>query len=420
MTGRPAALILVVLAVGTLIGLLSYSERSFWRVLYEVMELAAINPAEPYDQAPNAGARFLYFATPLVGVTLVVDLFRRIFQALRKAQVRDQEWEEGIAATMREPVVVCGLGSVGTRVLEGLVEQGLPFPLVAIERNQDLPGVRRARELGIPVILGDARMPQTFRAAGIERARLLMLLEDHDERNISLFLKAEEIRGPERPLDAVFRCFDTLLAEEVVAVTRPDGAAGGGPENHLWFADVSRRVAEEMLNRVGSLDRMDQWKKVAIVGLGKVGFAVARQLVKTRKEAGLPSLDPARLVLVDRRLEGTWARRSRGAKDWWSAATTIEKDLSEFLEDLNADPEGYDVLFVTTGEDLTYFLCRNAMAHPDRPTVVRTKQTLCGQVGTTLQRGSGKVVIVNTTDIAAPLIIEMAREALRLEPRRGC
>ena len=95
-----------------------------------------------------------------------------------------------------------------------------------------------------------------------------------------------------------------------------------------------------MLSRVGSLDRMDQWKKVAIVGLGKVGFAVARQLVKTRKEAGLPSLDPARLVLVDRRLEGTWARRSRGAKDWWSAATTIEKDLSEFLEDLNADPEG--------------------------------------------------------------------------------
>jgi len=416
MTWRPGVLLLLVLAIGTLIGLHSYPDRSFWRVLYEVLELAGVNPAEPFHQAPNTGARFLYFAAPLVGVPLVVDLFRRFFLTLQKAQNRDQEWEKEIIATMREPVIVCGLGSVGTRVLESLVEQGLPLPLVAIERNQDLPGVKRAQELGIPVLLGDGRLAQVSRAAGIERARLLVLAEDDDDRNIGLFLRAEEIRGPGRPIDAVFRCFDTLLSEQVIKAASLDGSASQGNRNRFWFADVSGKIAETMTSRLGSLDRMDQWKKVAIVGLGKVGFAVARYLVKVRKEQRLPCLDAVRLVLVDRQLAGTWAGRTRGERDWWYGATLIEKDLAEFLEEVEQDSEGYDVMFVTTGEDLSYFLCRNARIMSDRPTVVRTKYALRGEAPPAFKNGWGEVVVVNTTEIAAPLIIEKVYRALGRDP----
>ena len=72
---------------------------------------------------------------------------------------------------LREHAVIVGYGQVGRTIGEALRSQGLPFAVVEQDR-------RRADDLrtrGIPVVHGDATVPGVLEAAGLGRARLIVL-----------------------------------------------------------------------------------------------------------------------------------------------------------------------------------------------------------------------------------------------------
>jgi Trk K+ transport system NAD-binding subunit len=111
---------------------------------------------------------------------------------------------------LRDHVVVCGLGNIGYRVVERLATMNVPVAVC------ELDGAGRylstVRQLAVPVLVADARMPQTLRSLGIERARCLVAAIDDDRANLQTALTARRLNPN---LRVVLRIFDPDLAARV-------------------------------------------------------------------------------------------------------------------------------------------------------------------------------------------------------------
>jgi voltage-gated potassium channel Kch/multidrug transporter EmrE-like cation transporter len=123
------------------------------------------------------------------------------------------------ARRLRNHVVVCGLGSVGTAVARGLYERGHRVVVIDPKADDEL---HRETNPRCPVIVGDATRPVILHRAGIARARALVACTSNDALNLEIGLTAQsvaETRRNGRPLRLVLRCFDAELARRIHAVS---------------------------------------------------------------------------------------------------------------------------------------------------------------------------------------------------------
>jgi len=143
-----------------------------------------------------------------VSLALIPALTATVVDALVK--LRLQREAGGLYDPVAEHTVVVGLGDVGTRTVRALHNEGVD--VVAIERDSDAPGVQIARDLKIPVIVGDADRPETLDRASIGTAQTLVVASTDDVTNLEIALLGLSAR-PE--LRVVLRLFDTDFADRV-------------------------------------------------------------------------------------------------------------------------------------------------------------------------------------------------------------
>jgi Trk K+ transport system NAD-binding subunit len=105
-------------------------------------------------------------------------------------------------------VIVCGLGNVGFRVVEELVQSR--ERVVVVERAADSRFVATARRLGVAVIIGDARVREVLRQAHTATARAVIAATSDDLVNLEVALIVRELAPQMR---VVLRLWDTHLAE---------------------------------------------------------------------------------------------------------------------------------------------------------------------------------------------------------------
>jgi len=123
------------------------------------------------------------------------------------------------ARRLRDHVVVCGLGSVGTAVARDLYDRGIAVAVIDPRADDEL---HRETNPRCPVILGDATRPVILHRAGIERARALVACTSNDALNLEIGLTAQSVAEDSRaglPLRLVLRCFDADLARRIHAVS---------------------------------------------------------------------------------------------------------------------------------------------------------------------------------------------------------
>jgi hypothetical protein len=113
------------------------------------------------------------------------------------------------SAARREHVVMVGLGQVGFRLAQRLMDRSVP--VLAVERNISAPCVRRARRAGIPVAIADAEDRETLELAGVPRAAVIAAVTSDDLVNVAVGLTASQV-GPAVPL--VMRLGDGDVAAE--------------------------------------------------------------------------------------------------------------------------------------------------------------------------------------------------------------
>jgi Trk K+ transport system NAD-binding subunit len=107
-------------------------------------------------------------------------------------------------------VLVCGLGNVGFRVVQELLQ--CQEQVVAIERSRDNPFVSTCRRLGVAVINGDATVPEVLQQARAGTTRAVVAATTNDLVNLEIALLAKELNPK---LRVVVRLVDTQLAETI-------------------------------------------------------------------------------------------------------------------------------------------------------------------------------------------------------------
>jgi Trk K+ transport system NAD-binding subunit len=160
------------------------------------------------DTGATGVERFVLVVLTLVSIVLIPALTATIVDSVVKARLRVE------AGALVEPVadhmVVVGLGDVGTRVIRSLHEQGVE--IVALERDPKARGVVVARELGIPVIIGDASRSEMLLSASVANCRALIVASTDDVTNLEIALLGRQAK---EDLRVVLRLFDGDFADRV-------------------------------------------------------------------------------------------------------------------------------------------------------------------------------------------------------------
>lgn len=183
-------------------------ELSFGEALYAVFTLVFFETTIPY---PRRGLlQVFFFVVPILGLGVIAEGVIRFGVMLFNKQVRKGEWQVAVASTFRNHIVVCGLGRVGYRVAEQLLRFG--EEVVGIEQREEGRFVEQLREMGVPVIIADARQQETLVKAGVPRARAIIPCTQDDLTNLAIALDARELKPDVR---VVMRMFDAELARKV-------------------------------------------------------------------------------------------------------------------------------------------------------------------------------------------------------------
>ena len=114
----------------------------------------------------------------------------------------------------RDHVIVCGVGKTGGRIIEALVEAGVPC--VAVERDEAAIDSALIKRLRVPLVVGDASSEETLDSLRLGSARALMAMTNDDMANLQCALLAHA-QAPR--LRVVLRLFDHDLATRVERAT---------------------------------------------------------------------------------------------------------------------------------------------------------------------------------------------------------
>jgi Trk K+ transport system NAD-binding subunit len=238
------AVVLGLLLAGTV--LIKLARHEGWWVSAYLTILNTVAGASP-DLAASRTEQVLQTVLTVISVALIPIITAAVVEAAVRARLALATG--GPTEPMRDHIVVVGLGNVGTRVLTALHEYGVD--LVAIDHRPQARGVQVARDLGVPVLVGDATQEGILRAAYVQNCRALVVVSTNDVANLESALLgralAPDLRVVLRLFDGDFanrveRAFGLTISRSVSYLAAPTFAAAMTGREVLDTIPVKRRV----------------------------------------------------------------------------------------------------------------------------------------------------------------------------------
>ena len=153
-----------------------------------------------------------------IGLMISGVLLAAIFFALLTNLLVSRKLEESLGRKhvtgMTDHIIVVGLGSVGLRVVEGILAEGID--VVLIESDENNRYLAQARALHVPILLANATQRATLDDANLEHARGIAVMTSDDLTNIETGLVVRDQlaeRWAEVPV--VLRLFDRELGRTI-------------------------------------------------------------------------------------------------------------------------------------------------------------------------------------------------------------
>ena len=182
--------------------------HSLTEAIYIVLTAAFLQPVGDFPK--YFGLQIFHFLMPLIGIIILAQGLAEFGILLFNRRARSKEWEMAVASTMNKHIVLIGLGHLGYRVAQRLHEMGKG--VVVVELSLGTHTTVAARDMGIPVIQGDARHPGALEAANIKDARTIILASQDDAMNLQIALRARSL-NPD--IEVVIRIFDEEFAHSL-------------------------------------------------------------------------------------------------------------------------------------------------------------------------------------------------------------
>ncbi|QSB13823.1 NAD-binding protein [Natronosporangium hydrolyticum] len=201
-----ATLALIVIFVGGVVTIGLLDGVTPWQALYTTVIIAA-DAGDP-DLEQGLLRQLTQAAVALAGIAMVPIITATVVNAVVNARLAAAVGR--LQSPLTDHLVVIGLGNVGTRVLRMLHDLG--HEVVAIDASESARGLRAARELDLPVVIGDATEEETLRLAAVPHCRAVLALSSSDVVNLEAALLAQTMRPG---LRVVLRLFDGDFAQRV-------------------------------------------------------------------------------------------------------------------------------------------------------------------------------------------------------------
>ncbi|MAT43996.1 MAG: hypothetical protein CL609_16810 [Anaerolineaceae bacterium] len=166
--------------------------------------------ANPLNFPKNVFLDMLFFLIPILGLAVLAEGLLRFGLALTDKQSRGEKWQVAMASTYKNHIVVCGFGKVGYRVTLELLK--FEREVVVIESNPLGRFVDKAKDLGIPIIIADARRTTNLMKAHVQFADAIIPCTDDELANLDIALDARELK---QDIKVVMRMFDEDLAKRI-------------------------------------------------------------------------------------------------------------------------------------------------------------------------------------------------------------
>ncbi|MDY6785337.1 MAG: NAD-binding protein [Cyanobacteriota bacterium] len=200
--GRPVTLVSLALLATIFMATLTYVLVNFNTSIVDALyfSVGAITGAGGKEEVAEQGSDGVKIFTAimmLVGAGVIGICYALINDFILGSRIR-QFWDAARVPS-RNHYIVCGLGELGLYVLEQFIEQG--YEVVAIESNPSNRLLHAARSLGIPVILEDARLADSLKAANVSTAAALLAVTNSDTINVEISLCARGLQ-PKLPVVA--------------------------------------------------------------------------------------------------------------------------------------------------------------------------------------------------------------------------
>jgi Trk K+ transport system NAD-binding subunit len=226
-----------------------------WLVLAEhhqlgVSFLDAARVVATVGPGPTDASSFYGVASALAMLATIV------FTALFTAGLVDRLFEPRLlglvgprTAPRRDHVIVVGMGQLGVRLCAQLMS--LDIAVVGVERDRSAPFLTLARQLGVPVFIGDGTERRVLEKLGLARCRALAAVGSEDLDNISVAVAASAVSPSTR---VVLRAGE----QEAIAETRsllPLGVTRDVTEIAATFA-VARLLGRDARGVVASDERL--------------------------------------------------------------------------------------------------------------------------------------------------------------------
>lgn len=159
---------------------------------------------------PNPELMIFWYAMPLIGLLIVgrgaADFVRLFFDR----SGRRNAWEEAVASTYRNHVIILGMGHVGLRVARTLV--GMGFDVVGIDAKSKPEIEDDLAQLGIPLIVADGRSAQTLEKAGLRQANSFVTCTASDQTNLEVIMRVRDMNPNVR---IVARMWDDRFTQQM-------------------------------------------------------------------------------------------------------------------------------------------------------------------------------------------------------------
>jgi voltage-gated potassium channel len=182
--------------------------ETYAEAFYLMLTLAFLQSSGDFPNQPLL--QVFYFFMPLVGMATLALGLTEFGILLFNRRARNKEWEMAVASTYNNHTILVGLGHLGYRVVQKIHE--MEENVVVIEVDPNVDTLEAVRRFGIPVIEDDATRPSVLEAAGISRARTIVLCSQNDAMNLKIALKARSIKPD---IHVVIRIFDEDFAKSL-------------------------------------------------------------------------------------------------------------------------------------------------------------------------------------------------------------
>ena len=149
----------------------------------------------------------------LLGATFVAVFFAMLTNMIVSRRIEESLGRQRITG-LHGHVIVIGLGTVGARVIQQLVDAGRE--VVAVDKDEGNRRLGQLRALGVPVIIADATLPQTLAAASLGNAAAVAVVTSDDLANLETGLAVRDQLGERwSSVPVVLRMFDSPFARSV-------------------------------------------------------------------------------------------------------------------------------------------------------------------------------------------------------------